>query len=132
MLLGDVTTPAFTACVGATAAYERGDIVDFTVELTNQGDFYDGVLDVFYCPVDGIYMFHVSLLNGDAVPFGFDLVKNNEVIMTTSGYSDHQVSNLVFVECADNELVWVQASVPGSAYGLNPALYSCFSGALLQ
>ena len=111
--------------------YYPGNIIKFDNAVTNIGGAYDEQTGIFTCPVAGLYMFFSSIKTAYEHWLNFAIIKEGvELVKLTSGQAEvmHGV-NMVIVECAFLENVWVQCIangdyIPGDSY-------STFSGTLL-
>ena len=105
--------------------------MQFPTVISNSGSADDAVNDVFTCPYDGVYAFHVHILSGTSDVCNAAIVVNGDVM--TSAFADdvsatsQQASNSAYVECAAGSGVWVEVTSTGSTYS-NINRYVTFSG----
>ena len=122
---------AFSAYPSTTTDYVTGSIVQFDVVVTNIGSSYSNDISVFQCPVNGIYLFAISLQSTLGFRMQANIIKDGSVLL--SSYSDDenniQSSTLAVTECLASETVWVECI--GDNQQLIGDNRSSFSGVLI-
>ena len=136
-LQDDETGPvAFTASAetGVSTKYTAWDVIVFDEVLTNFGGHYNPTTSSFICPVDGVYLFSVSMLPYISVNIVVNLMRNNTVLSRAHGDdvsgSFNPVGTTVVTECSRGEPMWVNVYSSGSIYASNQ--YCVFTGHLIQ
>ena len=130
-MVGQTPAIAFTAFDATSRTLNSGDVIDFPYVISNVGNAYDPVSDVFTCPYDGVYAFHVHILSATDDICNAAIVLNGDTM--TSAFADNvastsqQASNAAYVECEAGGRVWVEATTTGSTYS-NTNRYVTFSG----
>ena len=127
----------FTAIHGYDASYSNGEVVIFGNVVSNIGNHYSPTNSTFTCPIAGMYMFSVSVLNGvydsdsEVAIMRDDSILIN-VLLDESSSDDmfNSASAVIVVECDIGQHVYVE-SIRSSAIEGNFGT-SHFSGALIQ
>ena len=125
---------AFTAWA-ETATFNAGEVIRFSNVITNIGDDYSNLISRYTCPIDGVYVFHVTLTTEDGEPMQGDIMLDDTVLVTAQGGADHIVSgsNTAVIACNAGQQVWVEAKNDGdSMLGDNDNRFNAFSGFLVQ
>ena len=126
---------AFTAAATSHQEVETGERYVFANVMTTVGGGYDADSSEFICPLDGYYMFTISIRNqlgegawarvtveGVQGPRAFADSRND-------GEAGHATS-IHFTHCTQGQKVWVENfNSPSILYGNN---YSSFSGMLVN
>ena len=129
--IGMASTVAFTACPSENLNFSPESIIQFGEALTNIGGFFNTDTGIFTCPVNGLYLFSMSIhtnydVNINAVIYkdGIELVK----IASSIAGAIHGVNSIV-TECNMFQPVWVECvDIEGSIPGDRK---SSFTGVLL-
>ena len=110
------------------------EVVPWRDVVTNLGGYFNPRTSSFICPLNGDYIFSVTILtHNDHIQI--KIFKNNEVLIRV--LADNDNSNLdsgsgsVVTECVSGDVVWVQVGV-GGKFDSNKANYNFFSGFLLN
>lgn len=105
---------------------------------TNVGGAYDPRHGTFRAPVDGVYEFAVSILQGQSTMWlGLELVKNDQVIGRAktgdNGYWN-MGSNVVNVRLQAGDDVWVRHMTDSDTHHVvsDKGLFTSFSGHLIH
>ncbi|XP_051256974.1 caprin-2 isoform X2 [Dicentrarchus labrax] len=132
-----------TVVVFSAATDQRGTIGPFRTDTTlvykvvksNIGNAYSQSTGTFIAPVPGIYYFTLFYHAGGSRPAYLTLMKNNEVVVTTS---DHATShdgadnggNAVFLQLKQGDCVYVRLRANTHVWGSN--FGTTFSGFLVS
>ena len=128
-------TVVFTAAATSHQDVEAKERDVFDNELTTVGGGYDSDSSEFICPLDGYYMFTISLMSqrGEAV-FG---VVSVEGVHGPRALGDGRIggdyvhaTTIYFTHCSQGQKVWVE-NISGTSY-LHADNYSSFSGMLVR
>ena len=105
----------FSAYPSTTTGYDVGAIVQFDTVVTNIGGFYSGDLGVFICPIDGIYLFPISLYTDNAREMGAKIVRDGSKIHISwsDGVDNIQSAVVAVTECLATQTVWVECTGDG-------------------
>ena len=121
------TTVAFTACPSEDMSYSPGSIIQFGLALTNLGDFYNVDTSIFTCPVNGLYMFSISIFTNDNDYIDANIYKDGSELVqiySASAGAIHGV-NSVLTECNVFQPVWVEcAEIGGTVPGNTRSSFS--------
>ena len=133
----DWQTVAFSARASGSRSYTCSvpEIGIFDVVTTDTTNSYNPITNTFTCPLSGVYMFTVSLVNID-LEYGFGTIMHGTTrrasIDCYDGYvadSDrNQASNTVMFQCEAGESVWVEIKCGSYLYG---EIGTIFSGMLI-
>ena len=130
----DQELSAFTASIGSTHSYDTGDVIIFDQIVTNVGNHYHPNTSTYVCPLKGLYVFSVSVLNTVSNHMKVNLMRENTHL--GSGYShvgDHNQGALsVVAECERGERVWVRCYGSSYAYVHQSYDWNIFSGFALH
>ena len=106
---------------GMTAAHNQvslGNTIQYALVTYNGGGHFDGSSSTFTCPVTGVYLFSIQLMDtyGDT-DIDITLYKDNEGILTTSTAdskyptSEYETGHaLTIVHCEQNEKLNVRST----------------------
>ena len=136
VLLSEQTTDAiaFTAYANRSRLYNLGELVLFDSVITNEGGFYQEQLSYFVCPVDGLYVFSVSVASLDTI-FEANLMREGQYLVTSRAHATYSDQGMVMAvtECSADERVWVElgANDVGTLISNSTLRTSTFSGYLL-
>ena len=119
-------------------AYDIHEIVLFNWELTNYGGFYSSQTSSFICPVDGVYVFSLTINAHDA-NVHVKIMRNDIDLSDAWAYAltvpyTHG-TNMVVTECLVGDVVWPRvASISGTGeiYAQSNYCYTTFSGVLIK
>ena len=107
----------------------------FDRELTNYGGFYNTQTSSFICPVDGVYIFTLTI-NVEAANIVVDLMRNDVELSAAWGRTDDEpythATNMVVTECLVGDVVWVMSRGSGYIYSSSNYCYTTFSGVLIK
>lgn len=124
---------AFTATVSDHLIEHAGDhqIIVFDNVITNIGNTYNGHLGSFIAPVNGIYVFSVTLVTSSNAGFHGNIVRNGELVTRLYASTGYQTaSQTVVLQLQKGDDVCIQnADVDTTIFGYK---YTLFSGFLLQ
>ena len=92
----------------------------FDRELTNYGGFYNSQTSSFICPVDGVYIFTLTI-NVDDANVAVCIMRNDVGLTDTWGRTDNELythaTNMVVTECLAGDVIWPRvATQPSLAY----------------
>ena len=99
--------------------------------VTNVGSFYNIDTSVFQCPVNGLYLFSISVETNEDYPINAGIVKEGYDLLYAVAHLDdyEQGSTTVMVECSASERVWVECLTDGDR--MEQGRQSSFSGILI-
>ena len=120
---------------GNVEFFEEGQILPFDLVLTNVGGHFSEDVSSFICPVDGLYLFSVSVVTSygtDAYAYvGIFTDSDFLAYVYAQNTGDNEnysaASSTIVVECFVGSRVWVETI--GDSYF--HAVFNMFSGSLL-
>ena len=126
---------AFTAAATSDQEVEIGERYVFDNVLTNVGGGYDSDSSEFICPLDGYYMFTISIMSQIGVPaYGVVSVEgvHGPVALGDGRNGAHygHATSTHFTHCTQGQKVWVE-NIYANSY-LYGERYSSFSGILVR
>ena len=124
------------AATHGTISYNTHAHVEFPVVLSNIGGGYNARSHEFTCPVSGVYMFSMAIINYHGESNAVNLIVNGHLMVSTNADGvggntwDHS-TNVVVANCGRGQKVWGRSVRSIKIYndGNN---YSTFSGMLLH
>ena len=126
----------FTAYATTNREYVRQDTVRFDRISSNLGNHYNAGTSKFTCPVNGLYVFSVSVLSGNGKNMFAEIMKEERsYAMAWGDKQDNYESGsvLAVITCSSGENVWIRCNFNGHRmYGESSYGYSTFSGFLLS
>ena len=118
--------------------YDVNEIVLFDRELTNYGGYYNTQTSSFICPVDGVYIFTLTV-NANNADVVVTIMRNDVELTDTWARTDNEIythgTNMVVTECLAGDVVWPQldwVSGTGNIHGLASKCHTTFSGVLIK
>ncbi|XP_061181413.1 uncharacterized protein LOC133189975 isoform X1 [Saccostrea echinata] len=133
---GVSTNVAFTAGITSSASSWTGSILVFPKIIFNTGGGYDPTTGMFTTPVDGHYVFFVSVQSYGTNEIRMDIVLNGESKVRTMAYDGSDKDyyeagvNLVVLRLNQGDKVWVKRYTGTGYYSLSVPV-TTFSGFLL-
>ena len=116
----------------------ENEIVLFDRELTNYGGFYNSQTSSFICPVDGVYIFTLTI-NVDGADVHVSIMRNDVELTDTWARTDNELfahaTNMVVTECLVGDVVWPRVSYrtgSGEIQSSSSFCYTTFSGVLIK
>ena len=132
----NATAVAFTAYSNTVDTYQPGEIMKFPNIITNIGSAYDNAMSSFFCPVNGLYVFAVSLYTNEGQRSEALIAKDGLVV--TSAFAeyneDSMATNMVFLECGQGDRVEIRCGNVYDSCSFNGNRFLgavSFSGALI-
>lgn len=129
------SSAAFTAWLSTSTSLAPNTKIIFDNTVLNIGDHYDTTSGIFTCPVDGVYIFSLTITHDIIQPL-VQMVVNDGEVETIYGipytfYDDtyDQGSMTVLAQCQQGQQAYAKA-IHGDLLG-GPK-YNVFSGALLH
>lgn len=100
----------FTAVTNQTREYQLGDQVIFDSLISNYGDHFQQPLNLFICPVSGMYVFQLSLTSLVNTTMMANMMKEQVAMGTviSENTAAFQGSITVVTHCFKGERVWVE------------------------
>ncbi|XP_062578297.1 collagen alpha-2(VIII) chain-like, partial [Saccostrea cucullata] len=120
------TNVAFTAGITSSDSSWSGSTLIFPKIIFNTGGGYNPTTGMFTGPVDGHYVFFVSVQSHDTKEIRVDIVWNGE----SQDYYETGV-NLVVLRLNQGDKVWVKRSQGTGYYSSSVPVITTFSGFLL-
>ncbi|KAH9490626.1 hypothetical protein Btru_033851 [Bulinus truncatus] len=124
---------SFTVGLSKEISVPSGSIVKYDKVITNIGDCYDVATGKFTCPMDGIYLFYVSVIPKKNSTAFVKLFKNTNstiaVFSTCEEYYGHS-SNMAIIPLKQKDEVFLECSLYNDFYGAAAVLYNTFTGLL--
>ena len=135
----DGTSPiGFTACGRFPRVYSENQTVLFDRQLTNYGGLYNSQTLSFICPVDGVYIFTVTISVNNA-NINVCIMRDDIELTDTWARTDNELfahaTNMVVTECLMGDVVWPlvsHSSGTGDISSSSTDCYTTFSGILIK
>ena len=128
----------FTTCATESHVYDVNEIVLFDRELPNYGGYYNSQTSSFICPVDGVYIFTLTINVGDANVV-VAIMRSDVDLTDTWAWTDNErfkhATNMVVTECLVGDVVWPRvshSSGTGEIHSPSNYCYTTFSGVLIK
>ncbi|XP_062587017.1 cerebellin-3-like, partial [Saccostrea cucullata] len=128
---------AFTAGMStASDSWNSGTLV-FDKVINNVGGGYNRHIGIFTAPVEGHYVFYVSIVNNNRHSLYVDIVLNGfrQVQAMANSYNINDQyetgTNLVILHLQQGDTVWIQYHRGAGYYSYNNAPVTTFSGFLI-
>ena len=108
----------FTAYATEDRVYDFFETVVFDGVVTNRGGYYNPLTSSFICPLDGVYMFFITL-HADVSSVRVTITRNADVDLTlpwartTTGGEVNHGSNMVVSECRLGDVIWSRVEFVG-------------------
>ena len=109
----------------------------FDTVITDTANSFDALASRFTCPVTGVYMFTLTILNVDSYYARCDIMieSSQKAIVTSfdglSTHNNNEASNSVIEECQAGQHAWVRPYCSDD-YGVMSGRYVVFSGFLIH
>ncbi|KAK3097063.1 hypothetical protein FSP39_006035 [Pinctada imbricata] len=113
---------------------ERETVI-FDEVVTNVGSGYDVNNGIFFCPINGIYIFAATMASADNNKnLDAEIVHQGKIVarLHATVYGYDMGSQVAMVQCQQGEKVWIRHMESAGDSKIVPAGYSGFSGALLH
>ncbi|KAH3856535.1 complement C1q-like protein 4 [Dreissena polymorpha] len=134
-MLGSATSVAFQAFLSKNVAFPQISVVIFDVVPVNLGNAYNPITGIFTAPVNGTYLFAMSIGNPTGKPSTIRMKKNQEYIAYafagwTSGWDQGSQTTVVRMSVGDVMFVEGENHVSGNA--LEFGKHSSMTGTLIN